>query len=52
MVVAGGEIYADSSSAMAIDCFEKVIGDLQGKQGEAEDGLFARAILDYTKPRG
>jgi transcriptional regulator with GAF, ATPase, and Fis domain/tetratricopeptide (TPR) repeat protein len=43
-----GEIYADSSSAMAIDCFEKVIGDLQGKQGEAEDGLFARAILDYT----
>jgi transcriptional regulator with GAF, ATPase, and Fis domain/tetratricopeptide (TPR) repeat protein len=47
-LVRAGKTYAGSSTEMAIDCFEKVINDLMGKQGEAEDRLFVIAVLEYS----
>ena len=43
-----GEVCVNTSTEMAIECFAKVVGDLKGKQGEVEDYLFVKAILEYS----
>ncbi len=47
-LVRAGRIHAGSSTEMAIDCFTKVIEDLTGKEGDAEDHLFVTAVIEYA----
>jgi formate hydrogenlyase transcriptional activator len=47
-LVRAGEVYAGSSTEMAIDCFTKAANDLMDKQGEAADYLFVKAVLEYS----
>jgi transcriptional regulator with GAF, ATPase, and Fis domain/tetratricopeptide (TPR) repeat protein len=49
LLLHAGEIHAKShSSEKAIACFEKVLADLSGKEGDAEDRLFAKAALLHS----
>jgi formate hydrogenlyase transcriptional activator len=49
LLLQAGEVHARShSSEKAIACFEKVLSDLSGQEGNAEDRLYAKAALLHS----